>query len=96
MARYALRDALQHIKPDVAEAMLEELRQLEDAISLLDHRRYDAECRRADALLSGAHADVSTAQTDIARLVAQHRHYSRQALRLRDAVLLRLDAALSG
>jgi hypothetical protein len=94
-ARYVLRDALQEMGGEATEAMLDELRQLENAISLLDHRRYDAECRRADALLSGAQGDVAEAQAEIMRLVAEHRVCGEQALRLRDEVLLRLDAALS-
>jgi hypothetical protein len=94
-ARYALREALERVPGDAAEAMLDELRQLENAISLLDHRRYDAECRRADALLSGNHGGAAEAQAEIARLVAQHRVYGQQALILRDAVLRRLDVALS-
>jgi len=95
MARHALREALEQARGDAAEAMLDELRQLEDAISLLDHHRYDAECRRADALLSGNRGGATEAQAEIARLVAQHRAYGQQALRLRDAVLRRIEAALS-
>jgi len=95
MARYVLREALKHAPGKAAEAMLEELRQLEDAISLLDHRRYAAECRRADALRLRAHADVAEAQADIMQLVAEHRACGQQALALRDAVLRHLDTALS-
>lgn len=94
-ARYALREALERVPGDATDAMLGELRQLEKAISLLDHRRYDAECRRADALLSGNHGGAAEARAEIARLVAQHRVYGQLALILRDAVLRRLDVALS-
>jgi hypothetical protein len=96
MARHALREALEQVRGEASEAMLDELRQLENAISLLDHRRYDAERRRADALLSGRPADVAEAQTEIVRLVAEHRVYGQQALKLRDAVLCRLETILSG
>jgi hypothetical protein len=95
MARHALRDVIEQAGGDATEAMLDELQQLEGAISLLDHRRYDAECGRAAALLSGAHKDIAEAQAEIVRLVAEHRAYGQRALRLRDEVLRRLEAALS-
>jgi hypothetical protein len=46
MARYALRDAIMQAPGEGDEAVLAALHELEQTISLLDHRRYDAENRR--------------------------------------------------
>jgi hypothetical protein len=51
MARYVLRDAIMQVPGDGDEAVLAALHELEQAISLLDHRRYDAETRWARARL---------------------------------------------
>src|SRR5580704_3997960 len=54
MARYVLRDAIMQLPGEGDEAVLAALHELEQTVSLLDHRRYDAESRRAGARLAGA------------------------------------------
>ena len=46
MARYVLRDAIMQLTGEGDEAVVAALHELEQAISLLDHRRYEAESRR--------------------------------------------------
>ncbi len=92
MARYELRDAITQVPGDGDEAVLAALHDLEQAISLLDHRRYDAESRRANARL--VQADAAPGDRDIAALVAEHRAWVRRAGELRDDVLRRIDDAL--
>jgi hypothetical protein len=92
MARYVLRDALLQVPGDGDEAVLAALHDLEQAISLLDHRRYDAESLFANARL--AKADGAGEEREIAVLVAEHRTYVRRAVELRDDVLRRIDDAL--
>jgi hypothetical protein len=92
MARYVLRDALLQVPGDGNEAVLAAVHELEQAISLLDHRRYDAESRKANARL--AKADGAPAEREIAALVAEHRARVRRAGELRDDVLRRIDDAL--
>jgi hypothetical protein len=91
MARYVLCDAVLQILGDGDEAVLAALHDLEQAISLLDHRRYDAERRRASARL--AKADGAQGEREIAALVAEHRACVRRAGELRDGVLRRIDDA---
>jgi hypothetical protein len=92
MARYLLRDAIMQVPRAGDEAVLAALHALEQAISLLDHRRYDAESRRASARLAAA--DGAPAEREIAALVAEHRACVTRANELRDDVLRRIDAAL--
>ena len=92
MARYLLRDAITQVPGEGDEAVLAALHELEQAISLLDHRRYDAESRRASARLAAA--DGAPAEREIAALVAEHRACVTRAGELRDDVLRRIDAAL--
>jgi hypothetical protein len=94
MARHLLRDALDAIAGSDNESLLHELNELENAISLLDHRRYDAETRHARARDRGDAAEAAVAQRAIDELVGEHRGYAGRALILRDGVLARLDAAL--
>jgi hypothetical protein len=94
MARHLLRDALDAIAVSDNEPLLHELNDLENAISLLDHRRYDAETRRARAVDLGDAAEAAAAQRAIDELVGEHRGYAVRALVLRDAVLTHLDSAL--
>jgi hypothetical protein len=94
MARYVLRDAIRQVPGDDDEAVAAALHELEQAISLLDHRRYDAESRRASARL--AKADGAPAEREIAALVAEHRAAVTRADELRDDVLRRIDDALGG
>ena len=63
-------------------------------ISLLDHRRYDAESRCASARAAGT--DASSAEREIAALVAEHRAYVIRAASLRGDVLRRIDEARAG
>ncbi|KJC33689.1 hypothetical protein UP09_35135 [Bradyrhizobium sp. LTSP885] len=93
MARYVLRDAIMLLSGDGEEAAVAALHELEQAVSLLDHRRYDAESRWAGARL--VKADGTPEQGEIAALVAEHRACVRRAGELRDYVLRRIDVALS-
>jgi hypothetical protein len=95
MARHLLRDALDAITGGDNEPLLRELNDLENAISLLDHRRYDAETRHARAVDRGDAAEAAVAQRAIDELVGEHRGYAGRALVLRDGVLARLDAVLA-
>jgi hypothetical protein len=93
MARYVLRDAIMQVPREGDEAAVAALHELEQAISLLDHRRYDAESRRASATL--VEADGVPAEREIAALVAEHRAAVMRAGELRDDVLRRIDDALA-
>jgi hypothetical protein len=93
MARYVLHDAIMQVPRDGDEAVVAALHELEQAISLLDHRRYDAESRRASATL--AEADGAPAEREIAALVAEHRAAVMRAGELRDDVLRRIDDELA-
>jgi hypothetical protein len=94
MARHLLRDALDAMPESDNEPLLRELNALENAVSLLDHRRYDAETRHARAVERGDAAEAAAAQRAIGELVGEHRGYTGRALALRDAVLTHLDSAL--
>jgi hypothetical protein len=93
MARYVLHDAIKQVPREGDEAVVAALHELEQAISLLDHRRYDAESRRASATL--AEADGAPAEREIAALVAEHRAAVMRAGELRDDVLRRIDDELA-
>jgi hypothetical protein len=90
-----LRDALGQAPGEGQDALLRELDDLENAISLLDHRRYDAETRLAQAREAGRADDIAAKLNAIAGLTAEHRRYAARVLTLRDAALARLDAALA-
>ena len=92
MARHLLHDAIRQMPGGGADAVVAALHELEQAISLLDHRRYDAENRRAGARLAAA--DEAPAQREIDALVAEHRAWVTRAGELRDDVLRRIDEAL--
>jgi hypothetical protein len=62
-------------------------------ISLLDHRRYEAESRRANARLAAA--DAAPGEREIAILTAEHRACVMRAGELRDDTLRRIDDALA-
>ena len=95
MARYVLQDTLDRLPADQTTTRAE-LRKLDAAIGLLDHRRYAAECRRAAARDANATDVVAAANGEIAQTIAEHRALSAQAVALRDDVLRRIDAALLG
>jgi hypothetical protein len=92
MARYELRDAIMQVPSEGDEAVVAALHELEQAISLLDHRRYDAESRRASVRL--AETDDAPGEREIAALVAEHRASVTRVGELRDDVLRRIDDAL--
>jgi hypothetical protein len=92
MARYVLEAALERL-PGVQTGALAELRELDAAIGLLDHRRYAAECRRAAALDAGAMEQALSAQAEIAAAVAEHHDLVSRVAAQRDRVLRQLDAA---
>ncbi len=94
MARHLLRDALGRVPGDGRAGLLRELDELENAISVLDHRRYDAETRHARAIDAGTPAQTAAARRAIDDLVAEHRGYVARALALRDAAVALIDAAL--
>jgi hypothetical protein len=81
--------------PGDTDALREETRALENHISLLDHRRFEAECRRADALRADARDVAALAAAEIEAAIAEHRACTARALAVRDAVLRRLDEAIS-
>ena len=93
MARYVLQEALTALLSE-GKALLAELHELEGAISLLDHRRFDAECRRAEALLAAAPDRIAVSEIEISLLIAEHGRYVVQGAKLRDEVLRRLDGAI--
>lgn len=93
MARYLLIAAVARLPADAA-AVADDVRALENDISLLDHRRFAAECRRADALLSGSHDALAAANAEIAVTVAEHRACAVRAIALRDEILRWLDSVL--
>jgi hypothetical protein len=92
VARYLLHDAIVQMPGEGVEAVVAALHELEGAISLLDHRRYDAEGRRASAKL--AETDAGPAEREIDALVAEHRACVARASELRNDVLRRIDEAL--
>lgn len=62
VARHALRDALRAIPGGGDEVLLRELVDFEGAIGRLDHRRYNAETRRARAVEGGTAAETAAAE----------------------------------
>ena len=94
MARHVLRDALEALPGADTLPLLAELCELEHVFGALDHRRYDAETRRAVAMTAspGGVADVAR---EIAALVVEHRAQAARAIKIRDAMLRRLDDALA-
>ncbi len=78
-ARHLLRDALDCIPGGGVAPLRHELNGLENAISLLDHRRYDAETRHARAIDAGSPAQTAAARRAIDDLVAEHRSYVARA-----------------
>ena len=95
MARHALRDALERLGGEETHALLAELHDLEQAISLLDHRRYDAETRKANAVVAGASEALMSAEHEIAGLIAEHHAYRDRVTRVRDEALRQLDAVIA-
>jgi hypothetical protein len=93
MARYLLRDVIMQMPGEGAGAVVAALHDLEQQISLLDHRRYEAENRRASARLAGA--DDAPGESEIDALVTEHRACVARAGELRDDVLRRIDEALN-
>ena len=93
MARNVLRHALTRLSGKAD--LLAELHDIEEAISVLDHRRYDAESRRATAIHGGAGEAIALAERDIADLVVEHGGYVARVAEVREETLRRIDDALS-
>jgi hypothetical protein len=63
---------------------------LDTALGTLDHRRYAAETRLAEAVAVGP-ADRAEAERSIAALVREHRDLARGLDALKDSVLAAID-----
>ncbi|MGF6233093.1 hypothetical protein QFZ27_007048 [Inquilinus ginsengisoli] len=95
-ARLPLRraiEALQARNVDAAAELLAEWMRLDTALGTLDHRRYAAETRLADAVSSGSGL-ISEERRSIAALVREHRDLARGLDALRDRILAAIDRAL--
>jgi hypothetical protein len=95
-ARLPLRraiEALQARGADAAGELLAEWMRLDTALGTLDHRRYTAETRLADAVRAGSGL-VAEEQRSIAALVREHRDLARGLDALRDRILAAIDRAL--
>ena len=95
-ARLPLRQAIEALQAlDGAEmaalgTLLEDWIRLDAALGTLDHRRYAAETRLADAVRTGTAGTVD-GERSIAALVQEHRDLSRGLDALKDRVLAELD-----
>jgi hypothetical protein len=98
-ARLPLRRAIEALqaRPGADAAALETLLAdwmvLDTALGTLDHRRYAAETRLADAVRAGS-GTAAQEQRSIAALVREHRDLARGLDALRDRVLAAIDRAL--
>jgi len=96
-ARLPLRRAIEalHIVAgaDAATDLLAEWMRLDTALGMLDHRRYAAETRLADAVRTGSDR-IAEEQRSIAALVREHRDLARGLDALRDRILAAIDRAL--
>lgn len=94
-ARLPLRraiEALQAQDVDAAELLADWMR-LDAALGTLDHRRYAAETRLADAIRAGD-GPVAEERRSIAALVREHRDLALGLDALRDRILAAIDHAL--
>lgn len=98
-ARLPLRRAIEALQArdgtDAAalESLLAEWMRLDTALGTLDHRRYAAETRLADAVRSGS-GPVAREERSIAALIREHRDLARGLDALRDRILAAIDRAL--
>lgn len=104
MARLRLQDAIGALASDVHDssvgALADELTALDNAIHLLDHRKGQAEKALADALRefhdTNAGADrLSALDSDVGHLEQLHDEYVERIARLRDNVLIAIDAEIA-
>ncbi|HMG49864.1 MAG TPA: hypothetical protein VK597_04660 [Inquilinus sp.] len=95
-ARLPLRQAIEALQArdgaDAAalETLLEDWMRLDAALGTLDHRRYAAETRLADAVRAGT-AGTFDGERPIAALVQEHRDLARGLDALKDRVLAAID-----
>jgi len=95
-ARLPLRRAIEALHArgaDAAGELLAEWVQLDTALGTLDHRRYAAETRLADAVRADSDL-ISEERRSIAALVREHRDLARGLDALRDRILAAIDQAL--
>ncbi|WP_342239946.1 hypothetical protein [Inquilinus sp. OTU3971] len=95
-SRLPLRRAIETLHArgaDAAGELLAEWMRLDTALGALDHRRYAAETRLADAVRSGSDPN-SEERRSIAALVREHRDLARGLDALRDRILAAIDQAL--
>jgi hypothetical protein len=95
-ARLPLRraiEALQARGADAPEDLLAEWMRLDTALGALDHRRYAAETRLADAVRAESGPMVEQ-ERSIAALVREHRDLAQGLDALRDRILAAIDRAL--
>ncbi|MFE0758516.1 hypothetical protein ACFW16_31445 [Inquilinus sp. NPDC058860] len=95
-ARLPLRRAIETLQArdaDAAAELLAEWMRLDTALGTLDHRRYAAETRLADAVRSGSDL-ISEEKRSITALVREHRDLARGLDALRDRILAAIDRGL--
>lgn len=97
-ARLPLRRAIEALhargaETPVLEDLLAEWMRLDTALGTLDHRRYAAETRLADAVRAGS-GPMAEEERSIAALVREHRGLARGLDALRDRILAAIDRVL--
>lgn len=95
-ARLPLRRAIEALSArgaDAPDELLAEWMRLDTALGALDHRRYAAETRLADAVRQGS-GPMAEEERSIAALVREHRDLARGLDALRDRILAAIDRAL--
>jgi hypothetical protein len=95
-ARLPLRRAIEALHArdaDVPGELLTEWMRLDTALGTLDHRRYAAETRLADAVREGS-GPMAEEERSIAALVREHRDLAQGLDTLRDRILAEIDRAL--
>lgn len=95
-ARLPLRRAIEALRArgaDAPDELLAEWMRLDTALGTLDHRRYAAETRLADAVSAGS-GTAAQEERSIAALVREHRDLAQGLDALRDRILAAIDRAL--
>lgn len=95
-ARLPMRRAIETLQArdaDAAAELLAEWMRLDTALGTLDHRRYAAETRLADAVRAGTER-IAEEKRSIAALVREHRDLAQRLDALRDRLLAAIDHAL--
>ncbi|MBW8725975.1 MAG: hypothetical protein JF625_12580 [Inquilinus limosus] len=90
-ARLPLRRAIEALH--APDELLAEWMRLDTALGTLDHRRYAAETRLADAVREGS-GPMAEEERSIAALVREHRDLARGLDALRDRILAAIDRVL--